>query len=277
MRLEQLNGCGGEVRFRQNLICARSQSLEHVTPYGQRIARSLAEECARAGLAVVSGLAMGVDSAAHLGALDAPKGRTLAIVASGVDAVHPASNRALADRIREAGAIVSAYAPGTPPHRGRFLDRNELVAALCQVVVVVEGIHPSSGALSTANRAHILGREVLAVPGSVTTPQASAPNRLIRDGLHPCLDVTDILVAMDRFNPHTRNEPLKRQDPLPISMMPVASDAKLILELVEHRSMDAAAIASATGFAGAELAGRLLELELAGFLKRDAMGAYTRA
>ena len=248
----------------------------HPTPYGQRVARKLAEGCARAGLVVVSGLAMGVDSAAHLGALDAPKGRTIAVMASGIDVVHPRANRALADRIRAAGALVTAYPPGETPRKHRFLERNQLIAALCHAVVIVEGEHPTSGALSTASRAHELGRELLAVPGMITVPQASAPNALIRDGIAPCLEVADILSAVDAFRPGRRNEPLTTPVPRDPAQLTASEQGRQLLELLATGALDAGTLSGRTGMPAATIALELLDLELAGIVKRTPLGSYER-
>lgn len=248
----------------------------HPTPYGQRIARKLAEGCARAGLVVISGLAMGVDAAAHLGALDAPTGRTIAVMANGIDLVHPRSNRALADRIRNAGALVTAYPPGETPRKHRFLERNQLIAALCHAVVVVEGEHPTSGALSTASRAHELGRELLAVPGMISVPQAGAPNALIRDGIAPCLEVADILAAVDAFRPGRRNEPLATQMPRDPAQLTASEQGRQLLELLASGALDAGTLAGRTGLPAASVALELLDLELAGIVKRTSLGSYER-
>lgn len=246
----------------------------HPTPYGQRIARKLAEGCARAGLVVVSGLAMGVDAAAHLGALDAPNGRTIAVIANGIDVVHPRSNRALSDRIREAGAIVSAYPPGDEPRKYRFLERNRLIAALCQAVIVVEGAHPTSGALSTAARAHELGRELLAVPGMISVPQASGPNTLIRDGIAPCLEVADILGAIEMFRPGRRNAALEHKQRPDAALLTTSEEGRLLLDVLASGPRDPASLAGLTGLPAAQAALELLDLELAGVVRRTALGAY---
>lgn len=248
----------------------------HPTPYGQRTARTLAEGCARAGLVVVSGLAMGIDAAAHLGALDAPRGRTIAVLASGIDRIHPSSNRALAERILGAGAIVSAYAPDAPPYRSRFLERNSLIAALCRAVVVVEGTHPTSGALSTASRAHELGRELLAVPGMISVPQASGPNQLIRDGIAPCLEVADIVDAVNAFRPGVRREPLVSKPRIEPAALGASQAGTRLLEALDGGARDAATLAGLTRLNPADAALELLDLELAGLVRRTMLGAYER-
>lgn len=245
------------------------------TPYGQRVARKLAEGCARAGYVVVSGLATGIDAAAHLGALDAPTGRTIAVLASGVDVIHPAANRGLAERITAAGAIVSAYAPGERPYRSRFLERNSVIAALCRAVVVVEGEHPTSGALSTAHRAHELGREVLAVPGMISVLQASGPNLLIRDGIAPCLDVVDLLDAAAAFERGRPSEPLTSK-PRGTVVHATSPIGMAVLEALGAGPRDAATLAAQLRLAPADATLELLDLELAGLVRRTPIGSYER-
>lgn len=152
-----------------------------MTPYGERIARELAIACAEAGIVVVSGLAQGVDSAAHAGALDA-RGDTVAILGEGLASFAPnGRRRRLAARIRERGCLVSEYPPLTPAQGWMFAQRNATIAALARAVVVVEA-PPSSGALITARHAIALGRELYAVPGPLGSPQSAGANALIASG-----------------------------------------------------------------------------------------------
>lgn len=248
----------------------------HPTPYGQRIARRLAHGCARAGLTVVSGLAMGIDAMAHLGALDAQGGRTAAVMATGVDSVHPGSNRVLASRIRASGVLLSAYPEGTPARKHRFLERNQLIAAVSQVLVVVEGLHPSSGALSTVQRAQDLGREVLAVPGMITTPQAGAPNALLRDGCAPCLDVSDVVAAIEFFWANRgQSSDVRRRYAIPDTRKLVSNPTEQkLMDALRGSSLDAAAISSIAGVSLDEALDGLLDLELSGLVRRTPLGAF---
>ena len=161
---------------------------------GLEIARRLAADLAAAGIPVVSGLALGIDGAAHLGALDVD-GPTVAVLGCGIDIAYPAAHRHLRDRIAEHGTVLTEYPPGTAPAPWRFPRRNRIIAALSTAVVVVEA-SDRSGALSTARHAADLGREVLAVPGSVLSDRSSGANRLIRDGATPVFETED-LTAVD--------------------------------------------------------------------------------
>ena len=150
------------------------------TPYGLGCAERLAADLAARGITVVSGLARGIDSAAHRGAL-AAGGRTIAVLGSGVDVIYPPENRRLASDIAARGAIVSQFPPGTPPLSGYFPARNRVIAGLSLGVVVVEAAE-KSGSLITAGLAGELGREVMAVPGLLTSLMSRGAHRLIQDG-----------------------------------------------------------------------------------------------
>ena len=171
------------------IVGARQASAAGVA-FAQRLAAGLA----RAGVAVVSGLARGIDGAAHTGALEAG-GRTVAVLGCGIDVDYPRANAALAARVAAAGAIVSEYGPGTPPAPWRFPARNRIVAALGQSVVVVEAAR-TSGALITAGFALEIGREVLAVPASPWVDAAAGGNALLRDGAGIVTCAGDVLVTL---------------------------------------------------------------------------------
>jgi DNA processing protein len=162
--------------------CAALVGTRSASPYGLRVARELAEGLSRRGVCVVSGMAVGVDAAAHAGALAAagPAPRTLAVLASGLAIPYPSENLALREDIARHGGVLSEQPPDTTPERWHFLHRNRLVAALAQAVVVVEA-PLRSGALHTAAQALQLGREVLAVPGPIGRITHEGVNRLLRE------------------------------------------------------------------------------------------------
>lgn len=166
-----------------------------VTAYGRQVAEDIAGVLARNGVTVVSGLARGIDALAHQTALTAG-GRTLAVLGSGVDRIYPSEHRGLAERIVASGALISDYAPGTPPDASNFPPRNRLISGLAMAVIVVEAGR-TSGALITAAFAADQGREVFAVPGNITAPQSQGTNRLIRDGAHPLLDPEEVLEGLE--------------------------------------------------------------------------------
>jgi len=166
-----------------------------VTPYGRQITEEIAGFLAANGMTVVSGLARGVDAIAHTAALKAG-GRTLGILGSGVDKIYPPEHRALAEQMMERGALISDYAPGTPPEASNFPPRNRIISGLSLAVVVVEA-GETSGALITAEFAAEQGREVFAVPGSILAPQSKGTNKLIQQGALPLLNASDLMQALN--------------------------------------------------------------------------------
>lgn len=163
--------------------------------YGLTHTREIAAELAQTGVCVVSGLALGIDAAAHTGALDGG-GRTVAVLGSALDKPYPQENEPLMRRILESGgSVVSEYAPGTPPSRYSFLQRNRIIAGMCLGTLVTEGPR-RSGALNTATRTLESGREVFALPGNVDSPGAQLPNMLISEGARLVTGAADILSAL---------------------------------------------------------------------------------
>jgi DNA processing protein len=237
------------------------------TEYGLQQARGLGRGLAAAGLTVVSGMALGVDAAAHAGALEAD-GITVAVLACGPDVAYPASKRRLHARIVASGAVVAELPPGTPPRRWCFPARNRIIAALAQATVVVEA-GERSGSLITAGQAADLGREVAAVPGLVTAPLATGTNALIADGaqlVRGAHDVLELLFGAAALQllppgPHDRAAGLE-------------PDLRALLERVGGGCDTVAALAGASGAVDAVLAG-LAQLELRGLVRRGPGGRYT--
>lgn len=167
------------------------------TEYGRSIARNLGHAVASAGWPVISGLARGIDAAAHHGTLDGG-GDGFAVLGCGVDVVYPADNRSLAERLLSSGGLISEYPPGTPPAPFRFPARNRIIAGLSGVVVVVEAA-VTGGALITARLALDQGKDVLAVPGDINRPTSEGCNLLIRDGAYPVLSSEDLIECLERI------------------------------------------------------------------------------
>ncbi len=163
--------------------------------YGREAARRLATELARNSVTIVSGLARGIDVVAHQAVLEVG-GRTIAVLGSGIDIIYPPEHRRIAQAITESGALLSEYPLGTQPEGSNFPPRNRIISGLSKGVVIVEaGAH--SGALITADFAAEQGREVFAVPGSIFQSSCAGTNRLIQDGAHPVLSVSDILEVLN--------------------------------------------------------------------------------
>lgn len=151
------------------------------TTYGQRISHELGVQAANENVGVISGAAYGIDAAAHRGSLSG-KGKTVAILACGVDVAYPVSHRGLLSNITDSGVVVSEAPPGSKPHKHRFLIRNRLIAALSQSTVVVEAAL-RSGSLSTSNWAHVLNRQIWGIPGSITSATSAGVHAAIRDNM----------------------------------------------------------------------------------------------
>jgi DNA processing protein len=174
------------------------------TPYGQRMAREIAGALARAGATIVSGMALGIDAAAHKAALDAG-GRTVAVLGTGADVAYPRGHVALHREIGARGLVLSELPPGARSHGGSFPQRNRIIAALARLTIVVEA-PLASGALITARQALDLGRDVAAVPGPIDSPQSQGTNEYIRDGAHPITSVADAFMLAG-LSPPSRSAP----------------------------------------------------------------------
>ena len=161
------------------------------TDYGKAVARNLARELTKYGISIISGMAYGIDSAAHIGALDA-KGKTYAVLGCGVNICYPSVNQRLYYSILERGGIISEYAPGSPPLPHHFVARNRLIAGLSDILLVVEA-REKSGTFITVDRALEQGKQVFVIPGRITDSLSKGCNRLIREGAAVCLGKEDIL------------------------------------------------------------------------------------
>ena len=214
--------------------------------YGRSVARSLARELAAAGLVVVSGMARGIDGDAHRGALEA--GITVAVLGCGVDRDYPAAHAELARRICERGLIVSEYEPGVEPAPWRFPARNRIIAGLCEATVVVEA-RDRSGALITTDFALEEGRDVLAVPGEITSSLSAGTNALIRLGAVPVTCAGDVLELFGL----TPAEP---------STESLGEAARALLERLRDGALTADELVRASGVEPAAASAALLELEL---------------
>ena len=243
----------------------------HPTPQGADNARAFAESLSDEGLVVVSGLALGIDAAAHEGALAGPAG-TLAVLGTGIDEAYPRRHRALAARVAAQGALVSEFAPGTPPLREHFPQRNRIIAGLSLGTLVVEAALPS-GSLITARLAAEAGREVFAIPGSIHSPQSKGCHALIKQGAKLVESAQDILEELRGTRPLAA-----AQDGTPGAASPGASGAPAdpLLDAIGHDPVTLDALIARTGWPTAELNARLLELELAGQVARLPGGLFQR-
>ncbi len=237
-------------------------------PQALETARALGRSLSAAGVTVVSGLALGVDSAAHEGALEGG-GRTIAVLATGADRTYPRTKVPLGERIARSGAIVSEMPPGTTAYRWAFPARNRIIAALAQLTVVVEAAE-RSGSLITADFAVQLGREVAAVPGPAVSPRCRGTNLLLRDGAHLVLEPADVL---DGLLGVASGSGLPTPVPLTPGRPPLPEHLRRVRDAVAGGCGAPAALAAEPGELIAVLAA-LSELELLGEVRRVTGGSY---
>ena len=239
--------------------------------YALAVAEQLAHDLAACGLVVVSGLARGVDSAAHRGAL-AGAGVTVAVLGSGVDVMYPPEHESLAKEIDKAGAVVSELVPGTPPQPWLFPLRNRIISGLSRAVVVIEA-GEKSGSLITARCALEQGRDVLAVPGNVLSGRNRGAHGLLRDGAKIVESADDILEELGMTR---RADPSNRPEPGASTGERGAVSDPILACLTPGEPSDLDAIAERSGLCTARLLPRLFELELQGAVARIGGGRFVR-
>jgi len=239
----------------------------NATAQGKANAGAFAGALSDAGVCVVSGLALGIDAAAHEGALRGT-GSTIAVVGTGADLFYPARNRALAERIANEGCIVSEYALGTPPSSGNFPRRNRIISGLSSGVLVIEAA-AQSGSLITARVAAEQGREVFALPGSIHAPLARGCHQLIRDGARLVETVNEVLEAMQML-------PLASTAPSGTQALPTESNCTELLAQLGHEALDVDALLERLDTNIGQLSMGLLALEMAGMIERLPGGKVQR-
>jgi len=245
------------------------------TPAGRETAYDFAARLAGAGLVVVSGLAAGIDAAAHRGAL-AAGGRTIAVCGTGLDQTYPPGHAALAGRIAASGALLSEFPPGTPPLPYHFPRRNRLISGLSLGVLVVEARH-RSGSLITARLAAEQGREVFAVPGSIHNPLAAGCHRLLRDGARLVESPEEVLAGLQQdlfaaLPAAVAQAPAKQGN----SAGSLDTAGEILLNACGFEPVDVDTLVSRTGLSAASVCSMLVLLELRGEVESFAGGTYCR-
>ena len=232
------------------------------TPYGSRVARDLSQGLARRGAGVVSGMARGIDSAAHWGCLEG-LGFTVAVIGTGIDVVYPASNRKLSERIARKGAIVSEFPPGTPPEPKNFPIRNRIISGMSRAVLVVEA-NKKSGSLITAASALNQGRDVFAVPGSVNSFKSRGCHFLIKQGAALVENADDIMDQLGLNYPHApKKDLLTNSTPGPAEEL-----EKRIYDLLSDYPLHIDHIARLGDLDPAEVSSALMKMELKGMVRQ---------
>ena len=234
----------------------------NATAYGERVTRELAGQLARAGALVLSGMARGIDAAAHRGALGAG-GRTGAVLGTGIDVAYPAAHRALHAELSTRGVVLAEQPPGEKASGGSFPERNRIIAALADIVIVVEA-PVKSGALITASRALELGRTIAAVPGAIDSPQSAGSNELLRDGAH-CIASPADAVALAGLTAPPRAPAREVEGP-----------DRVVWDALGRGALDLDTLASTTALPAREVLAAVTRLELSGAVECAMTGEIRR-
>ncbi len=285
-------------------LCISLVGSRKATQYGLNVARSLANDLAKNGALVVSGMADGIDSAAHLGALDA-KAPTVAVLGCGINRVYPASNAYLMKRIMETGMVMTEYPPNSEPMKHHFPERNRIISGICSGTVVVEATF-KSGSLITASLANEAGREVYAIPGNINSLNSKGTNQLLKDGALLATNADDIIVnyaskdefkekiaraivnleekeSKMRFAPdsdfnsdeNAENQAFAEENDT--AVVKELSVSEKVLSVINGEPMHIDKISALTGISVSDLSVPLLELELNGKIISQAGDLYTLA
>lgn len=272
----------GQVDALQNLhrLCAVAMvGSRNPTPQGLINAREFASSLAASGLVVVSGMALGIDGAAHEGALQGATAdglATIAVVGTGLDRVYPKQHRDLAHRIALRGVILSEYPLGTPPLAHHFPQRNRLISGLSQATLVIEAALPS-GSLITARQALEQGRDVMAIPGSIHSAQAKGCHALIKQGAKLVESAQDVLEELRLPQPSGQQALNLEELPSPPSTAtPGHNEEAVLLRAMGHDPVSLDALQARCGWPAAQLQAQLLELELMGQVGRLPGGLFQR-
>lgn len=248
-----------------HLLCVGVVGTRNPTSYGAKMTKEISLVLTTNNVIIASGLARGIDSFAHQAALD-NNGKTVAVLGCGVDIIYPISNTQLYNNIIQTGnIIISEFPPGRTVLKGYFVSRNRIISGLSKSVVVVEGAK-HSGALITARYAAEQGREVYAVPGPVGSTVSEGPHILIREGAKICTDPRDVLGDLQGVELSTKNEYVELSD-----------EKKKVMHMLKNESCDLNTLAHKTNLTIAEILPLISDLELLGYVMKNADGRYEKA
>jgi DNA processing protein len=234
------------------------------TPYGIKMTKQLAEELSKAGVVVVSGLALGIDCIAHDAVL-AVGGKTIAVSPAGLAHIYPATNRLSGEQIIKTGTILSEYSPELMPRKVEFLERNRIIAALSDLVIIPEAAK-GSGSLNTANHAHKMDIPVCVIPGNVTSPMSAGTNQLLKEYAHAITDVQDVLKLLGIK---------KKRKQLSLDLLGDTPDETIILQKIAlgHTSSDA--LLNETLLSPVSFQAASTMLEIASKITQDSLGNWS--
>ncbi|WP_019134345.1 DNA-processing protein DprA [Kallipyga massiliensis] len=248
--------------------CLTMVGTRKASNYGLSVANRFARNLASAGLVIVSGLALGIDGACHRGALEG-KGRTLAVMACGIDRVYPASHRNLAERICREGGILTEYPPGSPPLKHHFMNRNRILSGLSMATLVVEA-RDKSGTMITSRFAGEQGRDLFAIPGNINQPRSSGCNWLIQQGAMLAQRPSDILMALKGRIPSRPPE----KDKLRVKTLNLPKDQVLIYDRLSSGPMYPELLIRELGGELSDIWTVLTLMEMKGIIEKDLSGRY---
>jgi len=235
----------------------------NASSYGKEITQRLTRALTHQGFTIVSGLARGIDSAAHKGTLEAG-GRTFAVLGSGIDVIYPWENKKLAESIAENGAVISEFPIGTPPEAINFPPRNRIISGLSVGTVIIEASF-RSGSLITARLALEQGREVFAVPGNVDSPWSKGTNRLIKEGAKLVMDPEDII---EEIIPQGNKPVSNIENKSPVLRKELTPECQKMLDLIETNPIHIDTLIQKSGLPSNKVSSMLLDLELQGLVKQ---------
>jgi DNA processing protein len=256
-------------RLRPDSLNIAIVGSRNATPYGRAVTERLSGDLACRGFTVISGMARGIDSAAHIGALGA-QGETVAVLGCGLGTVYPAENKALFHRIAERGAVISEFPFMTPPEAHNFPIRNRVISGLALGTIIVEATH-KSGSLITAGLAAEQGREVFAVPGSVTSFKSMGTHRLIKEGAKLVEHVNDVIEELNISQKKAAVEPKKPP------AMPLTQGERIVLSELSPYPIHIDKLARQVSLSAGEISSLLLQLELKGLVTQSPGKLFSRS
>lgn len=243
------------------------------TEYGSSCCYNISKELAGKNIVIVSGMATGIDSMAHKGAIDAG-GKTIAVVGTGIDVCYPSNNRGLMENIIKNGCVISEFPLGTKPNSYNFPQRNRIISGLSQAVAVIEAAS-RSGTLITANFALDYGRDVFALPGNITSKFSEGTNNLIKEGAFPLTSGKDILEVLNIDDRTVENKDLEKNSKK--NIFSLASDEKLVYDCIDLNFVNIEEIITKTGLDIKTTQYILTMLELKGLIRKISGERYTKS
>jgi len=263
-RVGDLDYLGADLPTYDNLLIVALVGTRKPTPYGKLQTIKFAEELSRAGVVIVSGLALGIDCIAHDAVLSV-NGKTIAVSPAGLAQIYPATNRLSGEKIIEHGTIISEYSPAMMPRKVEFLERNRIIAALSDLVMIPEAAK-GSGSLDTANHAHKMGIPVCVLPGNVTSPMSAGTNQLLKEYAHAVTDTQDVLKLLGVK---------KKRKQTSLNLSGDNPEETIVLQKIAHGFVTIDTLIQETLLSSIDLQSTLTMLEISGRTAQDSLGNWS--